>query len=109
MEHLDRRETLVDLSHEPLHEDHLGKAYGQVPQVARKRIQVVEVVQLHGVRKVQNQILQVRTAIGDLVEYGRSDQLCGQLEVLQGTSESNADDAHEGIGTHDVQTAVLRT
>ena len=62
MQDFQRREMLVNLSHEPLHEDDLGKADGQVAEIAWKGVHVVEIVQLHGVGKVQRQVLQIGTS-----------------------------------------------
>jgi len=45
---------LIDFAHEALHEDDLGQAYRQAPQVARERVHIVEIVELHRVRKVQS-------------------------------------------------------
>lgn len=53
---------LVDLSHEAFHEDDLRETNGQVAQITRKGVHVVEIVELHCVGKVQRQVLQIRTS-----------------------------------------------
>ena len=61
MENLERRQMLINFAHEALHEDDLRQTDGEVAQTARKGVHVVEVVQLHGVREVENEVLQVGT------------------------------------------------
>ena len=53
MQHLDGRKTAVDAAHEALQEDDLAQANAHAPQVAGEAVEVVEVVQLHGVGEVQ--------------------------------------------------------
>lgn len=53
---------LVDLAHESFHEDDFREADREVSKVARKGVHVVEVVQLHGVREIQRQVLHVGTS-----------------------------------------------
>lgn len=52
---------LVDFAHEALHEDDLRQTDGQRAKIARERVHVVEIVQLHRVREVEDQILQILT------------------------------------------------
>ena len=51
MKDLHRRQTRVHFTHEPLEEDHLGQADRQRFQIARERVQIVEVVKLHSLRE----------------------------------------------------------
>jgi len=54
MKHFERRQMLINFSHEAFHEDHLGQTDRQAAQVARERVHVVEVMKLHCVRKIQS-------------------------------------------------------
>ena len=59
MENLDGRQALVDSAHEAFEEDDFGEADAQVVEVAGKRVEVVELVQLHCIGEIQSHVLQV--------------------------------------------------
>ena len=100
---------MVDLAHEALQEDHLGQTDGQCPQVARERIQVVEVMQLHRVREVQREVLEVGALCGELVKPWCSDEVTWQLNVSQCAVETRVDEVGEQLRAVHVEIGVLRS
>ena len=81
MEDLQGAQALVDAAHEALEEDDLGEADGEAAQVTREGVEVVEVMQLHGVREVQSHVAEDGTFVTEFVEHGGRDQLGRQLNV----------------------------
>ena len=53
-----------------------------------KGIQIVKVVQLHGVGEIQNHVAQVRTFGGQFVEDWSTNVLDGQLDIFELGSKS---------------------
>ena len=102
-------QTLINFPHEAFHEDDFRQADGQASEAARKRVHIVEVMQLHGVRKVEGEIFQIGAAVCDLVKNGRGDEFGGEFDVSKSTGESDADDTHEGVRIADVETWIFRT
>ena len=60
-----RRQIGVDTSHESFEKDHLGQANAQALEIAGKLVQLVEIVQLHGGREVEREMLQIGTVSGE--------------------------------------------
>ena len=56
MQHIEGREAAVDSPHETLQEDHLRQADTQTSQVAREGVEVVKIMELHGVGEVQGHV-----------------------------------------------------
>lgn len=52
MENFQGGQTTVDPPHKPLQENHLRQTYTQTPEVTWKGIEIIEVMQLHGIGKV---------------------------------------------------------
>ena len=65
VQRMQRREKPVDTTHESLEKDHLGQADAQTLEIAREFVQIVEIVQLHGGREVEREILQIGTVVGE--------------------------------------------
>lgn len=63
MEDLEAVDKVIDLSHEPFHEDHLGQTNAQVLQFRGERLHLREVVQLHGGREVEQHVRQIRAFV----------------------------------------------
>lgn len=53
MQYFQSVDEIVDFPHETFHENHLGQAHAEVFQFGRKRLELAEVVQLHGGGKIQ--------------------------------------------------------
>lgn len=83
MQHLEAVDEVIDLAHEALHEDHLREADAHRSQLGRKRVHVVEVVQLHGGREVEQHMIEVGTLVGQLVQHRVRYQLDRQFNVTQ--------------------------
>ena len=75
MQNLNRWQTLVDFAHESFQENNLRKADGQMAQVTRKSIQVIEIMELHSIGKVKGKILEVVALVSKLIKDGWGDQL----------------------------------
>lgn len=90
MEDLEAVDEVVNLSHETLHEDHLGQADAHVFELRGERLHLREVVELHSGGKVQQHVRQIRTLVGQLMEDRVRDQFDRQLDVPQRRSEAYA-------------------
>lgn len=53
MEYFQPVDEVVDLSHEPFHEDHFRQAHAEVFQLGGECLKLAEIVQLHGGREVE--------------------------------------------------------
>jgi len=51
--------VLIDFTHEAFHEDDLREADRETTEVARERVHVVEVVQLHCVGEIKRELFYV--------------------------------------------------
>lgn len=69
MQHLERRQERVDATHEALEKDDFGQANGEHFEIARKVVQVVEVLQLHGGAEVEHEVLEILTLVGQVVQH----------------------------------------
>lgn len=67
MQDFQGRKRLIHSSHEALQKDDLRQTHSQGPQVTGEGIEVIEVVQLHGVREIQGHVPQVRAFVGQLM------------------------------------------
>lgn len=83
-------DEVVDLPHEPFHEYDLGQAHAQVLELGGERLELAEVVQLHGGGEVEQHVSEVRAPVGQLVEHRVRDELDGQLDVAQRGAEPHA-------------------
>lgn len=81
MENLQAVDKVVDFPHETFHENHLGEANAQIFQLGGEGLELAEVMQLHRSGKIQQHMREVRTLVGQLMEYRVSDQLNGKLYV----------------------------
>ena len=108
LQNLQRRQERVNASHESFEKDHFRQADAEHFQVARKTVQIVEIVQLHGGGKVQREILQIGTFIGQLVQHVGRDQFHGQFDELEREREPMANQDEELIEIPHVQPVVFR-
>lgn len=72
---------VVDFPHEPLHEYHFRQTHAQVFQFRGERLELAEVVQLHGGGEVEQHVSKVGTPVGQFVQHRVRDELDGQLDV----------------------------
>jgi len=100
---------LVDLAHKSFHEDDFREADREVSKVAGKGVHVVEVVQLHGIREIQRQVLQIGTLVGQLMEDDRSDEFSRQFDVSKRISESNADQSDQRVDVVNIESGEVRS
>lgn len=115
MEYFQPVDEIVDFPHEPFHEYDLGQAHAQVPQLGGERLELAEVVQLHGGGEVEEHVCEIRAPVGQFVEHRVRDELDGQLDVAQRRAESHAityeEDTHarhrrhrfRHVGSHNVK------
>lgn len=83
MQHFERGQERVDATHEALEKDHLGQTNGEHFEIARKVVQVVEVLQLHSGAEVEHEVLEILTLVGQVVQHVGRYQIDGQLDVLE--------------------------
>jgi len=66
-------------------------------------------VQLHRVREVQREELEVRTPVGNLVEHVGRDELGGELDEAERAPEADTYDSDQGVYVGHVQSIVVWT
>lgn len=64
MQNLQAINEVVDLPHEPFHEDDLGQANAKVLKLRRKSLEFAEIMQLHGGGEVQQHVREIRAFVG---------------------------------------------
>ena len=97
MQRVQRGQIRVDASHEAFEKDNLGQAQAQPFEIARKLVELAEIVQLHRTGEVQRQVLQIGTTNGQFAENFDGDQFDGQVDVDERGVESRADGVKKGV------------
>jgi len=67
MQYFQSVDKIVDFPHEPFHENHFGQTHAEIFQFGGERLELAEVVQLHGGREVEQHVSEIRTPVGQLV------------------------------------------
>jgi hypothetical protein len=94
MQYFQPVDEIVDLPHKSFHEYDLGQAHAKVPEFGGERLELTEVMQLHGGGKVEQHVSEIRTPVGQLMEHRVCDELDGQLDVAQRRAESHTKPLH---------------
>ena len=102
VESLERGQERIDASHETFEKDDLGQAQGEHLEIARKIVEIIEILQLHGSAEIERQVFEIGTLVGQIVQQVGSDQINGQFDVLERLIEPVSEQVQEVVIVTDV-------
>ena len=107
VEELHPVDEVVDLLHEVVQEDGLTQTQTQVLDLCGEGVQFREVSKLSAVREVEEQVSEVGTPVGELLQHLPGDQVAGQLQVPEVGGEPGLDQLQQHVNVGDHQTRDL--
>lgn len=95
MEDLKGGQAGVNFAHQTLHEDDITEADAEVGEETGKGHEIIEVVELHGIAKIEGEVAQVGAFVTQLLQHRDGNQVAVQLQVAQSLSRALVDEVEE--------------